>query len=193
MAIVPIDGGGSQTTTERARLLQSIDRYNGRGGGVMPYDTLGPHVLDTLTTISRQFAEVAGTKVFVGIGAGWLFDLPVAPPSVGRDVRQEWVAAMRAMATANATLYVIDPGGVGTAPPIGGAAGLAAETGGRAFLNVNDYDGAIDRILKETSTYYVLDIADPPTGRKAELREVDVRVLRKGVTVRARKYIPGAR
>lgn len=194
MAIVPANGGSFKTTTERAHLLQSIDRYTGRAAGVMPFDTLGPHVLNTLTSISRQFSEVAGTKVIVGIGAGWLFDTPVVPSSIGRDVREEWIAAMRAMATANASLYVIEPGGVGTAPvATGGNRGLAGETGGHAFLHTNDFDGVIDRILSETSHYYVLDLVDPPTGRKAEFREVDVRVTRKGVTVRARRYIPGSR
>jgi hypothetical protein len=101
---------------------------------------------------------------------------------------------MRAMAAASATLYVVDPGGVGTAPfATGGASGFARETGGHAFMNSNDYDAAVDRIFKETSNYYVLDVADPPVGRKAELRELDVRVKRPGVTVRARKWIPGVR
>jgi hypothetical protein len=47
--------------------------------------------------------------------------------------------------------------------------------------------------MRETANYYVLDVADPPVGRKADLRQLEVRVLRKGVTVRARRWIPGVR
>jgi hypothetical protein len=39
------------------------------------------------------------------------------------------------------------------------------------------------------SNYYVLGIQDPPIGRKADLRELEVKVLRRGVTPRARRAI----
>jgi hypothetical protein len=39
----------------------------------------------------------------------------------------------------------------------------------------------------------VIRVTDPPVGRKADLRELDVRVLRRGITVRARRAIPGMR
>jgi len=52
---------------------------------------------------------------------------------------------------------------------------------------------AAERIMREAGSYYVIRVADPPVGRKANLRELDVRVLRRGVTVRARRAIPGAR
>jgi hypothetical protein len=151
-------------------------------------------VLNTVTSLSRQFSEVAGPKTIVGIGAAWLFDRPIQPQSVGRDLRKEWTDAVRAMAFADASLYVIDPGGVGTAPfATGGATGFARETGGHSFENTNDVNAAVERIMREASNYYVLEVADPPVGRKAELRELDVRVLRRGVSVRARRWIPGVR
>jgi len=194
MAVLPLNSGGTKSTQDRTQLLRAIESYNVRGVGVVPFDALGQQVLNTYATVSRQFSEVAGQKIFVGIGAAWLFDTPIPPPTIGRDLRKEWGETMRAMALANATLYVIDPGGVGTAPfATGGDSGFARETGGHSFTNTNDYAGAADRVMRETSNYYVLDVADPPVGRKAELRELDVRVLRKGVTVRARRWIPGVR
>ena len=51
--------------------------------------------------------------------------------------------------------------------------------------------GAVDRIMSEASNYYVISVADPPVRRSADLRELDVRVKRDGVTVRARRAIPG--
>lgn len=194
MAVLPLNGGGTKTTNDRNQLLRAIESYNVRAVGVLPFDAIGQQVLNTYASVSRQFSEVSGQKILVGIGAAWLFDTPIPPPTVGRDLRKEWAGAIRAMAMANATLFVIDPGGVGKTPyAIGGDTGFARETGGHAFVNTNDLAGAADRIMQQTSNYYILDVADPPVGRKAELRELEVRVLRKGVTVRARKWIPGVR
>jgi VWFA-related protein len=194
MAVISVNGGGTKITSDRTALLQAIDRYNPGQGGLMPFDAVGQHVLRTITAITRQFSEVTGAKTIVGIGAAWLFDMPVQPASVGRDVRREWVDAMRAMSFANASLYVIDPGGVGASPvTTTGSTGFARETGGHSFGNTNDTQGVVDRILRETANYYVLAIADPPVGRKAELRELDVRVKRRGVSIRAKQWIPGVR
>jgi hypothetical protein len=73
----------------------------------------------------------------------------------------------------------------------GGGTGFARETGGFAFLATNDLDGAADRIMRDATHYYLIGVGDPPVGRGADLRELDVKVLRKGVTVRARKTING--
>ena len=45
--------------------------------------------------------------------------------------------------------------------------------------------------MREAANYYLLGVGDPPVGRGADLREVDVKVLRRGVTVRARHLITG--
>jgi VWFA-related protein len=194
MAVISLNGGGMKITRDKTLLLRAIDRYNAGHGGILPFDAVGQHVLTTIAGITRQFSEVTGAKTIVGIGAAWLFDMPVQPASVGRDVRKEWVDAMRAMSFANASLYVIDPGGVGASPiTTGGAAGFARETGGHSFGHTNDTNAAVDRVLRETANYYVLDVNDPPVGRKADLRELDVRVKRRGVSIRAKQFIPGVR
>ena len=195
IAIVTLNGTASiESTGDRARLLQSINRYNVRLAGVQRVDDLSVQVLTTIAAAARQLATASDRRTtIVAIGAAWLFDTPIPPPTVGRDVRPEWTAAMRAMASANATLYVIDPAGLGTSRMVGGSSGFARETGGQAFLNINDVNGAADRIMREAGTYYLIGVADPPVGRKAELRDLDVKVLRRGVTIRARKAVPGAR
>lgn len=189
MAIVSLDGDSMAATDDRAKLLQRIDKFYVRGVPIRR-DEIGAHVLRTVTTISRQLAEAStGRKAVVAIGTAWLFDFPIPPPTVGRDLRPDWVEAMRASAAAHVSLYVVDPAGVGMRPTTGGTSGFARETGGYAFTNMNDAAGAVDRILSELDTYYVLNVENPPVGRKSDLREVDVKVLRKGVTVRARKAI----
>ena len=73
----------------------------------------------------------------------------------------------------------------------GGDSGFANETGGYAFINTNDSAAVARRIVAESGTYYLLRMADPPVQRSADLRKVEVKVLRKNVTVRARRGIPG--
>jgi hypothetical protein len=97
------------------------------------------------------------------------------------------------MAAAKATLYVIDPGGLGQVPFANPSGGFARETGGHAFVNTNDFRGAVDQVMRDAANYYLIGVGDPPVGRNADLRELDVRVLRRGVTLRARRWLPGGR
>jgi VWFA-related protein len=191
MAIIGLNGDTTRTTDDRAALLKSIDRYNIGAAPPLRPDDMSAHVLTTLTSISRQLAEVAARRrTIVAIGTGWLFDTPIPPPTTGRDVRQEWTEAVRALALANTVLYVIDPGGVGTSRVSGGENGFARETGGYSFTNTNDMARAVERIMREAVSYYILRIADPAIFRSAPLREVEVRIQRRGATIRAGRYLP---
>lgn len=190
LAVVSLDGAAMKSTDDRAVLLKAIEDYGVRAFPARLED-LFAHVLRTVASLSRQLSEASeGRKAIVAIGAGWLFDTPIQPQTISRDLRPEWVDAMRAAAAAHTSLYVIDPAGVGMRPANAGTSGFARETGGHAFLNTNDINGAVDRILRELDTYYVLSAQDPPVGRKADLREVEVKVSRRGVTARARRGIP---
>ncbi|MGH9370077.1 MAG: VWA domain-containing protein [Vicinamibacterales bacterium] len=193
LAIVPLHGGAMELTGDRSQLLRAIEAYYAQGVPFRPEDG-GQHVLSTMALLARRLAEASdGRKTIVAIGAGWMFDTPLPPPGV-RDLQTEWVDAMRAMAGTNTSLYVIDPAGLSMvqgAGRFGGASGFARETGGYAFLNTNDLAGAAARIWAEAGTYYILETANPPVQRTADLRELDVKVLRKRVTVRARRGIKG--
>src|SRR4051794_15868182 len=192
MAVLTMMGTSIEATSDRQKLLRQIDAYSVRATPVMRSDTLGRHVLETLATISQQLVEVGGRrKTIVGIGSGWLFDRPLPNPVAGQDLLPEWVHAMREMALSHVNLYVIDPSGVGTSRVDGGQEGFARETGGHAFLNTNDVEGAADRILREAASFYMVDVPDPPVGGKGPLRELNLKSLRKGVTVRARHAIAG--
>ncbi len=187
-----LSGGGLVTTADPAAMRQAIDRFNVRATALSRPDDLSVQVFATLTNIARQFAEAPGhRKTVITIGPGWVFDTPVPPSSVSRNLREEWTAALRAMALANVVLYVVDPGGVGSSRTTGGAAGLARDTGGYAFLNTNDVRGTIGRIMNEASSYYILKFEDPPFFRTAPLRKLELKTRRKDVTLRARRLIPG--
>lgn len=193
MAVLTLSGSRTETTSDRAKLLQAVDDYVARASGVMRSDTQGRHLLDTLASLSEQIVEAPGRrKTIIGIGPAWL-DRPIPPPQAGQDLLPEWIHAMRQMAFSNVNYYVIDPQGLGAAPIAGtGDDGFARETGGHAFLNTNDINGAADRIMRESATYYLVDVPDPPVGAGADLRPLEIRSKRKGVTVRARHAIPGS-
>jgi len=190
MAVLTLTGTETQTTADKAPLLRAIDAYSVRATPVMRSDTLGRHILETLTSISASLVEAPGRrKTIVGIGSGWLFDRPLPPPQAGQDLLPEWINAMRQMALSHVNFYVIDPSGVGTSRVDGGQEGFARETGGHAFLNVNDLNAVADRILSETANFYMVQIPNPPVG--GSLRPLELKSLRKGVTLRARHAISG--
>lgn len=192
MAVVTLSGSTTESTGDRARLLAAIDDYSVRASAVMRSDVQGRHLLDTLASISEQIVETSGRrKTIVGIGPAW-FDRPIPPPVEGQDLLPEWVHAMRQMAFSNVNFYVIDPQGVGGTRVDGGAEGFARETGGHAFLNTNDLNAAADQIMRESATYYLVDVPDPPVGGKSDLRALNLKSRRKGITLRARHAIPGS-
>ena len=194
ISVISAQGSTTNGGADRAALLQAIESYQPRGFPLRLVDDAGEHVLRLLTSVARQMTEIPGRKAIVAIGAAWMFDRPLPPPG-WRDLHTVWLAAMHGMAAANASLYVVDP--VGLRPmggmTYGGDSGFANETGGYAFVNTNDGAAAAARIFDETGTYYVLRMSDPPVQRAADLRKVEVKVLRKGITVRARRGIPGKR
>lgn len=64
---------------------------------------------------------------------------------------------------------------------------LAEETGGFAVVNSNDFVHAFDRIVRESSSYYVLGYHPTNDRRDGRFRKIEVRVRRPGLVVRARR------
>jgi hypothetical protein len=63
--------------------------------------------------------------------------------------------------------------------------GFAELTGGRAWTNTNNFDGAVDRIRRESFGYYLLGYPAPINDHR--LHTIEVKVSAPGVTVRARR------
>jgi VWFA-related protein len=64
---------------------------------------------------------------------------------------------------------------------------LAEETGGVASVSSNDFSTIFNRVVSDTSTYYMLAYTSPNERRDGRFRKIQVRVNRPGVQVRARK------
>jgi hypothetical protein len=63
--------------------------------------------------------------------------------------------------------------------------GLSDLTGGEVFATMYDVGPALDRILGDTSHYYLLGYW--PSGKTRELHSIDLKVPRRGVQVFARR------
>ena len=134
----------------------------------------------------------------------------------GTLVLSESQDAIAAATRANVSIYAIDPRGLynpgedlitmSGAPPDDPAYGiritdlddelrrsqdslrtLAEETGGFASLSSNDFVPAFERIVDENSSYYVLGYYPTNDRRDGRFRRIEVRVLRPGLTVKARR------
>jgi VWFA-related protein len=64
---------------------------------------------------------------------------------------------------------------------------IAAHTGGRAFVKRNDLTAAVEQLLADNGSFYLLGYYPEPYEEDGKFHEIDVRVTRPGVRVRARQ------
>ncbi len=69
---------------------------------------------------------------------------------------------------------------------------LASDTGGRAFLDTNDFGTAYNKVIADTSAYYILGYSTTNPARDGRFRRIKVRVTRPGLKVEHRNgyYAP---
>jgi VWFA-related protein len=74
-----------------------------------------------------------------------------------------------------------------------GADSVALDTGGFTLRNSNDIAAGLDRVARESESYYLLGYEPPAGTRVGDFRKIRVRVKRDGVELRARKgyYVRG--
>ncbi|HUG15521.1 MAG TPA: hypothetical protein VMM78_10965, partial [Thermomicrobiales bacterium] len=66
---------------------------------------------------------------------------------------------------------------------------LAGAAGGQMFEVATEADTAFDRVLRETSAYYLLAIAPLDSERDGKTRRVTVNVSARGAQVRSRNTV----
>jgi hypothetical protein len=64
---------------------------------------------------------------------------------------------------------------------------IAADTGGEAILNTNNFSGAFESLVRSNSTYYLLGYRPAQDHRDGRFHTITIRVRRPGLSVRARK------
>jgi VWFA-related protein len=125
------------------------------------------------------------------------------------DILNELQTTVGAAGRANVSIYAVDPRGLVALESFEAALGaqrldtmtgiveetrwsqdslrlLAAQTGGIAAVDRNDFTETFGRIIRDNSNYYVLGYYSTNGRRDGRFRKVDVKVRRPGVTVGAR-------
>ena len=169
---------------------------------------------NSIRKLSEFMAGVRGRrKAMIMIGEGVDVDIYQAVGQLGSTASSVLLDTHDAIAAAtrgNVTIYTIDPRGLTNAEgdliEVSGTVGdadsraianemrlsqdslrvLADATGGFAAVYRNDPHGAIERIVTENSSYYMLGFNSTNDRRNGRFRKLEVRVSRPGLRVRNR-------
>jgi VWFA-related protein len=190
MTVIPISRGAATTTSDKTRLKTAIDAFKPAfGESIRSMAEDAEHSLRTIGELSRQMSQARQRrKVMVVIGDAATFNpqRESAFGDRGPDLSQEWPDAIRETARHNISVYVVDPTGLSPDNFYGDfATSFAAETGGWAWANTNNFGAAVEQIWQEAGTYYVLGYNAPVNDTR--WHRIDVKVVRQGATVRARR------
>ncbi len=198
-AAVPIDGDRGTGQDDVTILAASPDDV-----AVLTNDTR----LRDLTRLAGQLERYGRKKALLYFSGGL--------DGTGRHNDVEMRAAVNAAVRANVAIYPVDTGGLQTLVPGGDAtrgsvpgadlfsggdvsrqmaelAGsqeslmtLAVDTGGRAYLDTNEFGVAFTRAAGDLSTYYLLGYQSTNPVRDGRFRRIHVRVGRPGLRVETR-------
>jgi VWFA-related protein len=201
------DARTQEFTSDKARVLQTIDRYAGhRCRGIESEEERVYHarvVTDVVGALAKHLSAVRGRRVtLLWISEGIiqpnfrvfrnLDDPPLDPGAVVHAMN----LAIKELQRVNVTIYAVDPRQLaarGTFHAKSNPCGylpregreslmtLSEETGGFAAINWNDYSPQFDRILEENSQYYVLGYQPDRRSRDDEFRRIRVRVTKPGL------------
>jgi VWFA-related protein len=156
-----------------------------------------------LESVARHLMGVRGRKNLIWISSGFPLQ---AFTYRGRSRTTEINRATRALNAANVAIYTVDARGLIGAFATPASARkqeftslssvmtnqdflhiVAEETGGRAFLNTNDIEGAVRRAVDDTRLTYTLGYYPTNAAWDGKFREIRVRLNRPGLSVRHRK------
>lgn len=179
-------------TNDEGRLIRAVGNMRAAlmGGPVARWDLYFRNVLQSLA------AAPESRRAMIVVSDALL-------PSRDRDILDESLRL-------NVPIYTVDPRGL-VAPQLGLAghmedqtpqarAGLdtalrleqdslrelAANTNGRAYVNMWDVTAAVRDLLADNSSYYVLGFYPDPATPDGKFHAIDVRVRRPGVQIRSR-------
>ena len=200
---VAAEDEGARLEAELADLLAE-ERLEEAGGKAMREHYLGIRAEDTinaLESIGRYLSGVQSRKNVIWVSSG--FPL-VAFDYRGRSPTREINRATRSLNDGNVALYTVDARGL--IPAFSGVPGklvpttlsmvqlnqdilhsVSEQTGGRAFINTNDIQGAIRRASDDARMTYVLGYYPTDDGWDGRFHRIEVKVNRPRLQVRHRQ------
>ena len=188
-------------TRSKSDILDDIRQLQGRQGEIFPIksvieeaqlqsgevDRIRAQVtfsaLEALVVKLGGLREGRKTVVFVSQGPRTFF------PSRGISLQTDLNDVLRAANQGNVGIYAIDPRGLGLDNRAGDRntlMQLAAETGGRAVYNTNNFEPGLEKSLVDTSAYYVLGYTPTRTEDDGKFHKIAVKLKRPGMKVLGR-------
>ncbi len=185
-------------TRSKSDLLDDIRQLQGRQGEIFPIksvieeaqlrsgevDRIRAQV--TLSALQALVVKLGGLKegrktvIFVSQGPRTFF------PSRGISLQQDLREVTDAANQGNVGIYTIDPRGLGLDNRAGDRntlLQLAADTGGRAVYNTNNFEPGLERSLVDTSAYYVLGYTPTRAEDDGKFHKISVKIKRPGMRV----------
>jgi VWFA-related protein len=195
-------------TRDRDQVHRAIDAFDGRKGAYDPRTAFEQnYIANTPARIEAARAQVTisalnalaihlgslsnARKTIVLVSEGF----PREEPRRGFERLPTLESVVRAANRSNVSIYAVDPQNI---PPGDSGAGavadnpqetlrtLANETDGEAIVNANDLNGRMRRIADDSSAYYLIAYHSART-EDGKFHDIEVRVKRPDVRVRARK------
>jgi VWFA-related protein len=187
-SVVRLNNRRDEAFGDRLEALMRISEYKSDALPFFGRETV-ENALKVFARVSRTLEAIEQRRkalVCVGVPAVCSTMEPASRSSV---LSRYWVDAMGAMARANASLYSLEPNGVsGSGRPVSGS--IADATGGDVFRNTSDITRLIDIVRRDTGNYYLLGYW--PSASKSDLHSIEVKVNKRGLRVRARRYRGGS-
>ena len=183
-SVIRLNNRRDEAFGDRREALMRISEYKADALPFFGRETV-ENGLKVFAKVSRTLEAIEQRRkalVCIGVPAVCSVTRPASRSSV---LWRYWVDALGAMARANASLYSLEPNGAsGSAKLL--ADSIAEATGGDIFRNTSDITRMIDLVRRDTGTYYLLGYW--PAGTRSELHSIDVKVTRKDLRVRARRF-----
>jgi hypothetical protein len=217
VALVTMPYGGLKVpfTTEHQRLRGALATLVGQAAGGETASELACRTRETLTALSSFLGslgvrEEPVTLVFITAAlAAPRHDAPILLAPGICELRAELFEQVAlAAGAARAHLYVVQPdaalerstgglrreniagvGYTGSENPFEGIEHLAGVTGGKILQLTGTAETALGRVLRETSVRYVAGIDADRNDRTGRAQQLDLRVSRAGVELRATRHV----
>ena len=220
LSLVTMPYGGVKVlpTTEHVRVRTALSRIVGHASGDETGSQLACRTGRTLESLIGYLDSVQGTRespvtiMFITGGlAAPRRDAPITMAPGMCELRSDLFSQVGVAAgAARAQFYVIQPGDMmqtqqvqreniagsgflGSDNPLEGIEHLAGVTGGTMLQLTGSGDGALGRVLRESSAYYLASLEPERSDRSGRSQQLDVRISRPNVAVRSRPRITFAK
>lgn len=213
VALVTVPHGGMKAdlTTDRAQVVSALTSVVGQAPQRLDASDeacRSRRTLEALEGLLRGLQDGQGPTTMLFFSSSLLGprrdSLDTAPPGACELKREDFLAVGEAAAAARVQFYVVMPTEVmpdpiyeaanfnssaGSANPMEGLEHLQGVTGGHRLTLATTQARPLDRILNETSGYYLLSFEPEPSDRNGEHHGMEITISRPGVTLRSRPFV----